>query len=170
MPECNGYVERFHGLCDQFFWTRHRFTDTANVAQHYPAFLQAFREEYAPERLAGRTPIEARQALPDGRVYTLPEDFTWTPGQSLPLVAGRVNCVRCTDSQGRLSVLGRYFALGPEYRHTYIRATLMVVDQRVAFYYQEAPNEEPELVSTQPFPLHDAVESWDASLIMNHLA
>jgi hypothetical protein len=169
MPECNGYVERFHGLCDQFFWTRHHFTDTADVAQHYPAFLETFRERYAPESLAGRTPREARQALPDGRVYTLLEDLPWTSGRSLPLVAGRVHCVCCTDSQGRLSVLGRYFALGPEYRHAYIRATLTVADQQVAFYYQEDPEEKPELVSKQPFPLHDAAESWDVSLIMTHL-
>jgi transposase-like protein len=169
MPECNGYVERFHGLCDQFFWTRHRFTDTADVAQHYPAFLQAMREQYAPERLAGRTPAEARQALPDGRVYTLPEGLTWTAGTSLPLVAGRVHCVRRTDSQGRLSVLGRYFTLGADYRWTYIRATLSVADQQVAFYYQETPEGKPELVSRQPFPLHDAVEPWDASLITRHL-
>ena len=44
MPECNAYVERFHGLCDQFFWTRHRFACPADIVQPYEAFLQTFRQ------------------------------------------------------------------------------------------------------------------------------
>ena len=170
MPKCNAYVERFHGLCDQFFWTRHHFSDSAAVAQHYPAFLQDFRERHVPQRLAGRTPTEARQALPDDRGRTLSQHLAWTPGRSLPLVNGRVHCVRRTDSQARLSVLGRYFTLDTDYRRTYIRATLAVGDQQVAFYFQETQDHEPELVSTQAFPLDDEVEPWNESLATRYLS
>jgi hypothetical protein len=169
MPECNAYVERFHGLCDQFFWSRQRFSGIADVDQHYPAFLQDFRTQYGVERLAGQTPTQARQTIPDGRVGMLPQDLTWTVGRALPLVAGRVHCIRRTDSQARLSVLGRYFTLNPDYRRTYIRATLDVAEQQVAFYYQEMPEQAPELVSTQPFPLPDEVLPWDASLAVRYL-
>lgn len=169
MPECNAYVERFHGLCDQFFWTRHHFADPAAIPQLYGEFLQAFREEYAPASLAGATPRQRRQALPDHRVATLPQGLAWTAGQSLPLVTGRVHCLRRTDSQGRLEVLGRYFTLEPKYRHSYIRATLTVADQQVTFYYQEAPDQEPELVGMQPFPLPQPIEPWDASLYLKYL-
>jgi len=108
--------------------------------------------------------------LPDGRVATLPQGLTWTTGKSLPLVTGRVHCLRRTDNQGRLEVLGRYFTLDPKYRHSYIRATLTVADQQVAFYYQEAADQEPELVSTRPFPLPAPIEPWDASLYLKYLA
>jgi hypothetical protein len=169
MPECNGHVERFHGFCDQFFWTRHHFADISAVGQHYPAFLREFREGYSIERLEGQTPTEARQVLPNGRVRSLPATIPWTPGRPLPLVAGRVHCVRHTDSQGRLSVLRRYFVLRPEYRHTYIRATVEVAEQQVTFYYQASEEETPEIVATKPFPLPAPIEAWDSSLLVKYL-
>lgn len=169
-PECNAYVERFHGLCDQFFWTRHHFRDQAEVTRPYPSFLQAFREEHHPERLGGCPPAQARKELPDGRICTLPKDLLWKPGQSLPLVSGRIHCVRRTDSQGGLSVLGRSFTLGSAYRYAYIKASLTVARQQVAFYYQETPDAKPVLVSTQPFPLPEKVKRQNASLILRCLA
>jgi hypothetical protein len=169
MPKCNAYVERFHGLCDQFFWSRHRFTDPTDVGYCYPAFLETFRNGYRSERLANKTPAHARQSLPDHRVATLPEGLAWTPRRSVPLVAGRVHCARRTDRYGRLEVLRRHFTLGSKYRHAYIRATLTVADQQVAFYFQETTDAEPELVSTRPFPLPDAAKPWDPSLITRYL-
>lgn len=121
-------------------------------------------------RLAGQTPAQARQTSPDGRVRTLPADLIWTPGTSLPLVAGRVHSVRLTDSQGRLVVFGRPFSLGLGYRRTYIRATLTVARQEVSFYYQETPEEKPHLLTTEPFPLPDTVKPWDQSLVFRYLA
>lgn len=170
MPECNAYVERFHGLCDQFFWTRHRFAGLADIPQPYGEFLQSFREKHTPESLAGETPAQRRQALPDHRVATLPQGLSWKAGRPLPLVAGRVHCLRLTDRQARLEVLGRSFTLEPRYRRSYIRATLTVADQQVAFYYQEAPDQEPEQVGTRPFPLPGPIEAWDASLYLKYLA
>ena len=170
MPECNAYVERFHGLCDQFFWTRHHFTGLADISQPYREFLQTFREEHTPESLAGQTPTQRRQALPDHRVVTLPQGLTWTAGRSLPLVTGRVHCLRRTDSQARLQVLGRYFTLDARYRRSYVRATLTVADQQVAFYYQETADQEPELVDVRPFPLPEPIELWDNSLYLKYLA
>lgn len=132
--------------------------------------MYAFREEHTPESLAGQTPAQRRQTLPDGRVATLPQGLTWRVGRSLPLVTGRVHCLRRTDSQGRLQVLGRYFTLDPKHRRSYIRATLTVADQQVAFYYQSAPDKEPELVDMRPFPLPGPIEPWNASLYLKYLA
>jgi hypothetical protein len=170
MPVCNAYVERFHGLCDQFFWTRHHFTNVTEIVPPYEAFLQTFREKYVPEPLGEQTPAQLRQALPDGRVATLPQDLIWTAGRSLPLVTGRVHCLRRTDSRAHLEVLGQHFVLEPKYRRSYIRATLTVATQQMAFYYQPAPDQEPELVGTQPFPLPGPIVPWDASLYLEYLA
>ena len=170
MPECNAYVERFHGLCDQFFWTRHHFTGLADISQPYREFLQTFREEHTPESLAGQTPTQRRQALPDHRVVTLPQGLTWTAGRSLPLVTGRVHCLRRTDSQAHLQVLGRYFTLDARYRRSYVRAILTVADQQVAFYYQETADQKPELVDVRPFPLPKPIEPWDNSFYLKYLA
>ncbi len=169
MPECNGYVERFHGLCDQFFWARHRFSDIADVAQRYSAFLQEFREGHPIKRQENLTPIAARQALAGGEIRQMPDGVAWTPGRSLPLVDGRVHCVRRTDSRGRLSVLGREFLLGSEYRHTFIRATLEVALQRVTFYYQASEESKPEVVAWNDFPIAGPVDPWDPSLPEKYL-
>lgn len=169
MPECNAYVERFHGLCDQFFWTRHHFASPADISQPYGEFLQTFREEHTPESLAGQTPAQRRRILPDHRVVTLPQGLTWTAGRPLPVVSGRVHCLRCTDGQARLQVLGRYFTPDAKYRRSYIRATLTVAEQQVAFYYQETADQGAELIGVQPFPLPEPIEPWDPSLYLKYL-
>jgi hypothetical protein len=56
-----------------------------------------------------------------------------------------------------------------KYRRSYVRATLTVADQQVAFYYQEAADQESELVDMRPFPLSEPVEPWDASLYLKYL-
>jgi hypothetical protein len=139
------------------------------VSRRYPVFLREFQENYASRRLAGQTPTQARRSLPDVRVRTLSQDLKWQAGRSLPLVSGQVHCVRRTDSHARLSVLGRFFTLQKRYRLAYIRATLTVADQQVAFYYRETQEQEPELVSTQPFPLPADAIPWDASLAAKYL-
>lgn len=168
--EANSHVERFHGLCNQFFWSRRRFADPNEVAQKYPAFLQSFRQTYHPEQLDGQTPAQARQQLPHARQMNWATHMTWSSGRSLPLVDGRVHCVRRTDTQGNLKVLNRPFTLDFEHNPTYIRATVAVADQCVAFYYQEHPDEEPECIDVQKFPFSQEVEHWPLAHTFDYLS
>ena len=140
-----------------------------DILAPYSEFLQTFRNRYVPDDQTGQTPAQRRRNLPDGRVATLPAGLTWSPGKSLPLVSGRVHCLRETDSHSRLDVLGRIFTLDGTYRRSYIRATLTVAEQQVAFYYQPTAEQAPDLIGTQPFPLQGPAEPWNASLYLRYL-
>jgi len=55
-PERNGYVERFHGECGQFFWSRQQFESVSRVREAYPDFLDYFRNHRQLPAIQGRTP------------------------------------------------------------------------------------------------------------------
>jgi hypothetical protein len=113
----------------------------------------------------GATPAHLRQQLPDQRIRSLQEDVHWTGSKSLPLVDGKVHCMRLTDNQARLSAFGRDFKLEGAYRHTYVRATLPVARQQLRFFFQESAEHEPQLIDTAPFPLEDEVLPNDPNLL-----
>lgn len=157
-------MERCHGLCDQFFWSRHRFASVEEVREHYPAFLRQIRQAYEVPGHPGVSPKQLRQQLEDGRVRSLSPNWAWEPGDSLPLVAGTVHCIRLTDTQARLTAFGRSFTLDEAYRRSYVRATLQVAEQHVQFSFQEAPEEELRLIDERPFELADPVRPYDPAL------
>jgi hypothetical protein len=157
-------VERCHGLCDQFFWSRHQFATVQEVQEHYPDFLQQLRHDYEVPDQPGVTPTQLRQQLEDQRVRSLKPSWAWSEGLTLPLVEGTVHCIRATDTQARLSAFGRSFTLDAEHRRSYIRASLAVAEQRLRFYFQEAPEEDPQLIDTRPFELPERVQSYDPTL------
>jgi hypothetical protein len=151
-------------LCDQFFWSRHQFATVPDVREHYPDFLQQLRQDYEVPDQPGVAPLQLRQQLVDQRVRSLKSHWAWSEGMSLPLVEGTVHCVRLTDTQARLSALGRSFTLETEYRRTYVRASLSVAEQCLRFYFQEAPDDVPQLIDTRPFELPESVQPYDPTL------
>lgn len=154
-------MERCHGLCDQFFWSRHQFATVQDVREHYPDFLQQLRQAYQVPDQPEFTPTQLRQQLEDRRVRSLQPNWAWSEGMTLPLVEGTVHCVRLTDTQARLSAFGRSFTLEAEYRRSYIRASLAVAEQRLRFYFQESSEDDPQLIDTRPFELPESVRPYD---------
>jgi hypothetical protein len=163
-PECNAYVERCHGLCNQFFWSRHHFATVPDVRKPYPDFLRQIRHDYEVPEHPGMTPAQLRQQLSEHRVHLVNPDWHWTEGGDVPLVAGTVHCVRLTDTQARLSAFGRSFALDTDYRHSYVRATLSVAEQCLRFFFQESEVDDPQLIAAQPFDLPDPIHTYDPDL------
>ena len=157
-------MERCHGLCDQFFWSRHQFATVQEVRAQYPEFLHQMRYAYEVPGHPGITPAQLRQQYTDQRIRSLNPNWTWKEGRKLPLVAGTVHCVRLTDTQGRLSAFGRSFTLESTYRHSYIRASLAVAEQRLRFFFQESAEDAPQLVDSRLFELPSAVRSYDSAL------
>lgn len=157
-------MERCHGLCDQFFWSRHQFATVQEVREHYPDFLQQLRQDYDVPGRPKFTPAQLRQQLEDRRVRSLQSNLAWSEGMTLPLVEGTVHCVRLTDTQARLSAFGRSFTLDTEYRRSYIRASLAVVEQCLRFYFQESPEDDPQLIVTRSFELPERVRPYDPTL------
>lgn len=162
-------MERCHGLCDQFFWSRHQFESVQEVQEHYPDFLHQLRQDYEVPGHPGIAPTQLRQKLEDQRVRSLNATWTWTEGKKLPLVTGTVHCVRSTDTQARLSAFGRSFTLDIAYRRSYIRTSLTVAEQRLRFYFQESPEDAPQLIDTRPFELPESVRPYDPKLAENLL-
>jgi hypothetical protein len=120
---------------------------------------------YTVSNREGATPDQLRHHLPDQRIRSLPENAHWTTGKSLPLVEGKVHCMRLTDNQARLCAFGQDFKLEDPYRHTYIRATLQVAQQQLQFFFQESAEHEPQLIDRKPFSLADEVLPYDPNLL-----
>src|SRR5919108_200296 len=59
-PDRNCEIETFHSLWCKGFWTRHSFTDPADVRRKSPGFSRWYHHEYRPPSLAGKTPAQIR--------------------------------------------------------------------------------------------------------------
>ena len=152
-PERNGYVERFHGECDQFFWSRQQFETVPQVREAYPDFLDYFRNQRQPPAIRARTPTEMRASWPDVPVRLLPPDFCLHQQERLPIVAGTIHCARLADRQGQVDILNRHITLGRDYAKHYVLARIDTAKQQVAFYHQPDAETEPEEIRICPFPL-----------------
>jgi hypothetical protein len=127
------------------------------------------RYAYEVPNQPGVTPSQLRQQLNDHRVRSLSRNLDWSEGRELPLIAGTVHCVRLIDTHACLSAFGRTFTLESTYRRSYIRASLAVAEQRISFFFQESPEEDPILIDVRSFQLPEAVRSYDPNLAQDLL-
>jgi hypothetical protein len=160
-PERNGYAERFHGECDQFFWSRRVFETIPQVQTAYPAFLRYFRNERHLPAIGNRTPTEMRTTWPEAAVRFLTPDFCLHQRKRLPIVAGTIHCVRLADRQGQVNILNHHIALGPDYGKHYVLARIDVTRQMMTLYHQPTAEAELEEIETLPFPLVEPVYEFD---------
>jgi hypothetical protein len=160
-PERNGFVERFHGECDQFFWSRRRFENIPQIQAAYPAFLDHFRHQRQLPAIQNHTPVEMRASWSDMPVLHLHSDFCLHRRKRLPLVDGTIYCVRLSDRHGQVNVLNHHIALGSIYAKHYVLARIDTAHQQMTLYHQ--PDAEVELVEIHscPFPLREPVLAFD---------
>ena len=160
-PERNGYVERFHGECGQFFWSRQQFESVSRVREAYPDFLDYFRNHRQLPAIQGRTPAEMRSYWPDATARLLQPDFRLHQRERLPIVAGIIHCARLADRHGQVNVLNRHITLGSDYARHYVLARIDTAKQQVTLYHQPDAEAELEEIKNCPFPLKDAVHQFD---------
>lgn len=161
-PELNGYVERFHGECDQFFWSRRKFENISQVRGTYPDFLDNFRTQRRLPAIQEHTPEEMRAAgADDTSIQHLLPDFSLHRRKRLPIVAGTIHCVRLADSQGQVNILNRHIALGRKYARHYVLARIDTATQRACLYHQPSVEAEIEELKSCNFPLKDPVHQFD---------
>ena len=160
-PERNGYVERFHGECDQFFWSRQQFDSVSGVREAYPDFLDYFRTQRRLPAIQDRTPAEMRSSWPDATARLLQPDFRLHQRERLPIVAGIIHCARLADLHGQVNILNRHITLGSDYARHYVLARIDTAKQQVALYHQPDAEAELEEIKNCPFPLKDAVHPFD---------
>jgi hypothetical protein len=155
-PKRNGYVENFHGQCDQFFWSRTIFETKAQVEASYPDFLTYFRQQRRLPAIDYHTPSQMR-SLSEVSIRYLPASCHLHQQDQLPLVAGLIHCVRLADQQGQVTVLNRSFSLDPSYAHQYIWAQVDTAHSQVTFYHQPEAEAEAVRIETASFPLAEPV-------------
>jgi transposase len=160
-PERNGYAERFHGECDQFFWSRKRFETVPQVRVAYPDFLDYFRNQRQLPAIQNHTPTEMRASWPDVPVRLLQPDFCLHQRRQLPIVAGTIHCVRLADRQGQVNILNHHIILGSDYAKHYVLARIDTANQQMTLYHQPDAEAELERIKTHPFPLKDPVRPLD---------
>jgi hypothetical protein len=160
-PERNGFVERFHGECDQFFWSRRRFESVPQIQAAYPAFLDHFRHQRRLPAIQDHTPAEMRASWSDMPVWHLRSDFCLHRRQRLPLVDGTIYCVRLSDRHGQVNVLNHHIALGAAYAKHYVLARIDTAHQQMTLYHQTDAEAELDEIHSCPFPLREPVLNFD---------
>jgi putative transposase len=160
-PERNGYVERFHGECDQFFWSRQQFQTVSKVQADYPDFLDYFRNQRQLPAIQDRTPAEMRSAWPDVTACLLPPDFRLHQRERLPITAGIIHCARLANGHGQVNILNRHITLGNDYAGHYVLARIDTAQQQMTIYQQPEAEAELEKIKNCPFPLKEAVHQFD---------
>ena len=163
-PERNGYVERFHGECDQLLWSRRQFETVSDVREAYPSFLDYFRHQRRLPAIKNRTPSEMRTSWPDDAVRLLKPDFRLHQRERLPIVAGIIHCARLADCQGQVNILNRHITLGSDYARHYTLAQIDTAKQQITLYHQPDAEAKLEEIKHCPFPLKDAVHQFDSTL------
>lgn len=168
-PKRNGYVERFHGECDQFFWSRQQFETVSKVREAYPDFLDYFRNQRQLPAIQNRAPVEMRTAWPNTTVRLLQSNFHLHQWERLPIVAGIIHCVRLADRQGQINILNRHIVLGSNYARHYILARIDTAKQQMALYHQPDAEAELDKIKLSPFPLGDTVHQLDPTFKYLHI-
>ena len=160
-PERNGFAERFHGECDQFFWSRKRFETTAQVEAAYPDFLSYFRNQRRLPAIQDHTPVEMRTCRPDLQVQLLSTDFALHRRKSLPIATGIIHCVRLANCQGQVNILNHQISLEATYAKHYVLAHIDTGDQQMTLYHQPHSEAELDNIGSYPFPLKKPVCDFD---------
>lgn len=160
-PERNGYVERFHGECDQFFWSRKRFETIPQVQAAYPDFLDYFRNHRQLPAIQNHTPSEMRASWSDIQAQLLEPDFWLHQRKRLPIVAGIIHCVRLADRQGQVNILNLHITLGTAYAKHYVLARIDTANQQMILYHQSDAEAELDEIESHPFSLKEPVREFD---------
>lgn len=160
-PERNGYVEGFHGLCNQSFWLRQHFDTPTQVQNVYPEFLEDFREHHHLPAIDDRTPTAMRSLLTTTPIQPLSADFSLHLHSRLPIVAGTIHCVRLADDQGQINVLNHHLSLDRKFAHHYILARVDTAKQQMMLLHQQNADAELESIGIQPFSLPEPVLEFD---------
>jgi len=160
-PERNGYVEHFHGECDQFFWSRRRFKNVAQAQQAYPAFLDYFRHQRRLPAIGYRTPAQMRATWRRTAGGRLASNFGLHRRERLPLVAGTIHCVRLADRHGQVNILNRIVELGTDYAKHYVVARIAVAKKQMTLYHQPEADAAWQKITTHPFPLRETIRNFN---------
>jgi putative transposase len=130
-PWRNGVVEKFNAIWQQHGPLRQRLASLAALRRASLAFEVRHNARHRYSKLGGTTPDRALAA--SGATLRFPTAPT-PPQHPLPKPErGRYHLVRFVRSDGRVDLFGEVLRVPPEAVYTYVRATIDVARQRLAF-------------------------------------
>lgn len=162
----NHWVEGFHSLWVQAFWSRQRFHNLAQVQAEAPTFLRWYHTRYRPPSLEGKTPSQMSQGWLIVRL-TAPL-YTLIP-QQLPLTSGRINFIRKVDAMGRVRVLNETWFVGRKWIGEYVWVGVDTAKQALTLWHKPEAQAPWQYIKTCPYRLPEPVHPLLPEFRRNHL-
>jgi transposase InsO family protein len=161
-PKRNHWVENFHELWDQAFWSRTRFTSLTHQQAEQPKFERWYGQVYRPPALGGAT---IAQFTRDMTFHTLTPDLAallpdYAAGSPrLPLTAGYIHLMRKVRADGSVELLNDVWMVGRRWAGEYVRASIDLGQRQIAFWYQADAESRPHVLLKRIFrpkePIHE---------------
>jgi hypothetical protein len=153
-PQRNGDVESLNRLWQRAFWNRRRFRTVRQVWRAAPEFHQWYWCHYAPPKLRGQTPAQARAARPHAKLTAAQLRALPAP---LPLTAGRVHFIRKVNAEGTVTLLNETWRVGKRLAGQYVWATITTHTRRLTIYHRRSAQATWRLLKDVPYAIEERV-------------
>lgn len=158
LPEYEGqrnhWVEGFHALWVQAFWSRKQFRDLAEVRAEAPAFRRGYQRRYRPPSLAGKTPAQMHRGAKALRLT--PALRRLIPAR-LPITRGRIHFLRKVDGLGEVGILNERWRVGRRWTGEYVWAVVDTAEQTLTFWHKPKAQAAWKQLRTRPYQLGEPV-------------
>ena len=128
-PWMNGTIEEFNKGFDRLFWKQETFTDLEDIQVKSKIFYA--RQNKFNERKLQETDLKSigpkRMLRPDLEIDV----------NNIPLVAGKIHCIRMVDGKGNVSIFNERFHVGGEYIGEYCWATIDTKKELLVIAYND---------------------------------
>jgi len=166
----NHWVENFHEVWGQAFWSRTRFTSLAHQQREQPKFEHWYLQRYRPPALDGATIAQFTagmtfHTLTPAVAARIP-DYT-APRQRLPLTAGYIHIMRKVKADGTVELLNDVWTIGRRRVGEYVRATIDVALGQIAFWHQADPESRPRVLLIRVFRPHESIHELQSPFRRN---
>ena len=151
----NYWIESFHSLWVNAFWSRQEFGDLAQVQAEVSTFRRWYHTRYQPPCLQGKTPAQMRRNTHPIRLSSSLRRLIPDP---LPITAGRIHFIRKVDLKGTIHLLNESWSVGTRWMGEYVWATVDTAEQTLTVWHQKEANTDWKRLKTRRFKLKQPVQ------------
>lgn len=150
----NHWVEGFHALWVQAFWSRKTFHDWAEVQTEAPTFVRWYHWRYRPPSLKGKTPAQMRRGWP---IVRLTAPLGGLIPQNLPITSGRIHFIRKVDTMGKVHVLNETWFVGRKWMGEYVWVIVDTAKQTLSIWHKPEAQASWQQIKTCSYRLTEPV-------------
>jgi transposase-like protein len=152
----NYWVEGFHSLWVEAFWSRKKFGSLNHVHREVPIFVRWYHERYRPPSLEGKTPVQMRRGFP--AIKLTPSLRRLIP-ESLPITNGQVHFIRQVDTMGKVRILNETWLVGRRWIGQYVWAIVDTAQETLTFWHRSDAQASWTPIKTRHYRLNETVHS-----------